>query len=240
MPEYHPNYIHHQNTNTSSLREIIFGVEDGMVSTLGAITGIAAGTGDHFTVVLAGVVIIAVESISMGVGSFLSSKSEREVQEQKLKEEKTEIQDYPEEEEQELREMYVEDGWPQELSVQMAQAARANKQLFLQEMALRELKLIPEQFDNPIKNGLYMGFSYILGGIIPLAPYLLIPDLLTGTIVSVVLTLLGLFGMGAITTKFSKRSWWRAGLEMLFFASIAAFIGYAIGSIVQKVWGVSV
>lgn len=241
MPEYHPDYIHHQKAATSSvIREVIFGMEDGMVSTLGAITGIATGTSNHFTVVLAGLVIIAVESIAMGVGSFLSSKSEREIEERKLKEEKIEIRQYPDEERLELIEMYRRDGWPPELAKQMATAAEKNEKLFLQEMALRELKVIPSALENPAKNGIFMGVSYIFGGAVPLLPYLIIFDLAVATPVSVSVTLLGLFIMGVATTKFTKRRWWRAGLEMLLFASAAAGVGYAIGKLVSVLWGVTV
>ena len=70
------SFIHHGNMAfISHVREIIFGMQDGMVSTLGALTGIAVGTNDYFTVILSGVVIIAVESISMSIGSFTSSAS---------------------------------------------------------------------------------------------------------------------------------------------------------------------
>ena len=70
MEKHHFNkdFIHHKKSNFASvLKEIVFGVEDGMVSTLGSITGIAVGSGNHSTVLLAGSVIIAVESISMGI-----------------------------------------------------------------------------------------------------------------------------------------------------------------------------
>ncbi len=69
----------------SDIREIVFGFEDGVVSTLGAITGIAAGTGSSFVVILSGIVIVIVEAVSMGAGSYLSGKSAREVLETKVK-----------------------------------------------------------------------------------------------------------------------------------------------------------
>lgn len=81
----------------SSIREIVFGVEDGLVSTLGAITGIAAGTGSSRVVVISGVVIVIVEAISMGAGSYLSSKSARAAMEAKLSKKpelKQEIQEF--------------------------------------------------------------------------------------------------------------------------------------------------
>ncbi|MBI2551386.1 VIT1/CCC1 transporter family protein [Candidatus Uhrbacteria bacterium] len=64
-----------QKSVAGSMREIVFGLEDGLVSTLGAVTGIAAGANDRFIVILSGLVLVAVESLSMAAGSYLSSKS---------------------------------------------------------------------------------------------------------------------------------------------------------------------
>src|SRR3989344_7305440 len=85
---HNPDFIHHQKNSlsVSIIREIVFGMEDGLVSTMGAVTGIAAASQNHFIVILSGVVIIAVESISMGVGSYLSTKSERAMEERILAE----------------------------------------------------------------------------------------------------------------------------------------------------------
>lgn len=227
--EKNHEYIHHKNPNIgATIREVVFGMEDGMVSTLGAVTGIAAGTQDHFTVVLSGLVIISVESISMAVGSYLSSKSERSIDERKLEEEAEELVQYPEEEKQELIDMYVTAGWSAPLAKEMAEEASKDKDLFLQEMAYRELKIIPDKLEEPLKNAVAMGVSYVVGGSIPLLPYLLLP-LRSAVLVSVIVTLFSLFILGVVTTKFSKRSWWKAGLEMFTLASAAALIGFLVG-----------
>ena len=234
--EFNPNYIHHtQSGKSSRMRELVFGMEDGMVSTLGAITGIAAATQDLFTTILAGVVVIAVESISMGVGSYLSSKSVRAIDERKLEEEREELEKFPEEERRELVEMYTADGWSAGLAKKMAAEAAKNKDLFLQEMAYRELKVFPDQLEEPLENGLIMGISYIVGGSIPLFVYFFV-SLYTAIVLSISVTLVGLFLLGVYTTKFSKRKWWKAGLEMFALAGLAAAVGYAVGQIIEMVF----
>jgi len=98
------DFIHNQKSGIIPfVREIVFGVEDGMISTLGVLVGIAVGTNNHFVIILSGFVIIVVESISMGVGSYLSAKSVREIVERKLEEEKMELTEYPEQERKELK-----------------------------------------------------------------------------------------------------------------------------------------
>lgn len=232
----HPEYIHHQKPEIgATVREVVFGMEDGMVSTLGAITGIAAGVNNQSFVILSGCVIVAVESISMAVGSYLSSKSERAIDERKLHEEKMELKKYPKEERQELADMYAADGWPKPLAEEMAAEASKHPELFLQEMAYRELKIIPEKMENPLKNAFAMGISYIVGGLVPLLSYIFLP-FSVAIPHSIAITLSGLFLLGAGTTVFSRRAWWKAGLEMLLLAAAAAGVGYAVGRAVDALW----
>ena len=230
------NYIHHQvKRGSSTMREMVFGMEDGMVSTLGSITGIAAATHDPFTTVLAGLVIIAVESISMAVGAYLSSKSVRDVEDRKIFEEKQELRDHPEEEKKELVQIYKMAGWSSTLAVKMAEEASGKPKLFLEEMSLRELGIIKSQEEDPFKNGITMLLSYIVGGCIPLASFLILP-IMWAIPISIGVTLCGLFALGVYTASFSKRSWWKAGLEMVVLASAAAAVGYAVGQGVDKLW----
>jgi vacuolar iron transporter family protein len=231
--KHNPNYIHHQKSSIiGTIREVVFGMEDGMVSTLGAITGIAAATQDYFTVLLAGFVVVSVESISMAVGSYISSKSKRAIDERKLFEETEELHNFPVEEKKELVGMYLEDGWTEELAVQMAEQASQNKELFLKEMAYRELKIFPDGLEDPLKNGIFMGGSYIIGGFIPLVPYLFF-SIQIALPISIICTLCALFALGAWVTKYSKRSWVKAGLEMVALAGVAALVGFGVGQLIE-------
>ena len=236
-PKYQEQYLHHQKNGLSSalIRELVFGIEDGMVSTLGAVTGIATSTNNHFFVVLSGSVIIAVESISMAVGSYLSNKSEQAIDDRIIAEEKEEIRKYPVEEKEEMVDLFVKDGWSKEMALKMADETAGKPKLMLREMAYRELNLVPDSHESPVKKGGIMLFSYILGGFVPLTPYLLLP-VEQAIWVSIPVTMSGLFILGVFTTKYSKRKWWKAGLEMLALASTAALIGYAVGQLVDGVW----
>ncbi len=215
---------------SSSLREIVFGMEDGMVSTLGAITGIAVGSQDHFTILLAGTSIIAVEAISMGLGSYLSNQSGREVDLKRLAEEKKELIEFPQEEKAELLTMLLRDGWSQSLAKQMASEADKNKDLMLKEMAYRELKITTTTTANSFRLGLYMFFSYIIGGAIPLMAYFALPAPLAMRI-SIPVTLAGLFTLGIVSSRYTKTSWLLSGLRVLAIGGTALIIGLLIGSI---------
>ncbi len=232
---HHQNsqFIHHKkNINTALIREAVFGMEDGMVSTFGAVTGIAAATANPFTVILSGSILIAVESISMAVGSYLSSKSEKAIDDRKIAEETLEIKQFPEEEKKELVGMFVVDGWPKKFAIEMAEVASKNKKILLKEMAYRELKVFPDHQESPLKNALVMGLSYIVGGLIPLIPYFLFV-LPYSLYFSLPVTLIGLFSLGALTTRYSKRPWWRVGFEMLILGAVAALVGYFVGQAIK-------
>lgn len=223
------DYIHHQKFHFADvLKEIIFGIEDGMVSTLGSITGIAIGSGSHPVVILAGVVIISVESISMGIGSYLSNRSEEEMEERKIKEEREELEQFPEEEKQEIYQIYLKDGWSQNLATQMSEEVSKNKEFMLKEMITRELKISGDQESVSLKAGLYMFFAYILGGIIPLSVYFFLP-IKNAIPLSITITLLGLFGLGMTTTKFTKQPLLKSGFRVLLLGGVALIAGLTAG-----------
>lgn len=227
-------YNHSRNTAIgSTIREVVFGMEDGMVSTLGAITGIAIGSQDHFTIILSGIIIIAVESISMGIGSYLSNLSEQEVNQRRIQEEKEEIKHHLGSEKKELLDMFIRDGWPNELADQMAEVASKDPKLMLNEMVHRELLIAEGSSQGALKNGAFMFISYIVGGLIPLSAYFLVP-IKTAMPISICITLIGLFGLGAYTTKYSKVSWLKAGGRVLLLGVIALVAGYFIGNLASQ------
>jgi VIT1/CCC1 family predicted Fe2+/Mn2+ transporter len=229
------NYIHHQTSAFMNYaREVVFGMEDGMVSTLGALIGIAVSSNSRFMTILSGLVIIAVESVSMGIGSYLSSSSSGAINKRKLHEEQQEIKNYPDLEQKELEIFFQEDGWPEKLSTEMAEVAVKDHQLMLREMAYRELRVNPGEHHDFVFNGLYMFFAYIIGGFIPLAAYFLLP-IPDAIYVSVGVTLLGLFLLGASTTIFTKQPWIKTGFHMLLLGGTAIVVGYLVGRFASSV-----
>lgn len=231
-------YLHHEihaDTNTikgkiaSSLREIVFGIQDGIVSTLGAVTGIAAGVQDAPIIVLSGIVVIVVESISMAAGTFLSSKSEREVQEKMLEEEAEEIENHPEAEKEELKVFYRERGFADEEITILVNRITSDKKLWLEEMAFKELKVIPQHLGTPKKDAIIMGISYVFGGLVPLSSYFFF-SIHTALILSLLSSFSILFLVGYMKGKLLHGTPTRSGIEMVIVSLLAAGIGYLVGN----------
>ncbi|MBI4003794.1 MAG: VIT1/CCC1 transporter family protein [Candidatus Omnitrophica bacterium] len=216
------------------LRDAVFGTQDGLISTLGALTGIAAGTGSPTAVVVAGFVIIVVESLSMAAGSYLSSKSQREYLERLLKEEEEEIARDPEGERQELWEMYRSRGYADAEIEIIAKRLMSNPKLLLEDMAHKELGISPEALEEPFGNAVVMGTAYVAGGLIPVLPYLALP-IVQAMPISIAGTLLALFLFGGLKGRIVKQSWWRSGVEMLAVAGVAALAGFLIGRLTNVI-----
>jgi predicted membrane protein (TIGR00267 family) len=217
----------------SKIRDGVFGTQDGLVSTLGALTGIAAGTQSQAAVVIAGCVIVAVESLSMAAGSYLSSKSQREYLERLLREEEEEIANEPEKEHQEIWEMYRSRGYTDDEIAVIARRLMSDPKLLLEDMAHKELGISPATLEEPLGNAFVMGAAYVVGGLVPIAPYLFLP--LHGAMpVSVIGTLAVLFLFGGLKGRIVKQSWWRSGLEMLSVAGLAALAGFLIGRVASR------
>lgn len=215
----------------SGIRDSVFGIQDGLVSTLGALTGIAAGTQNTSFVLISGVVVVAVESISMAGGSYLSSRANREYLEHLLAEEKSQIETDPEGERGEIRQMYADRGFSQEEIALIERRLMSDPKLLLEDMAHKELGISPQGLEAPGANALFMGMAYVLGGAVPLGPYLLWP-VSTAMPVSVATTAAALFAMGAAKGRLVRRSWWASGLETLGIGAAACALGFVLGRLV--------
>lgn len=215
----------------SGIRDSVFGIQDGLVSTLGALTGIAAGTQNTAFVLISGAVVVAVESISMAGGSYLSSRANREYLEHLLAEEKAQIETNPEGERGEIRQMYADRGFSQAEIAIIEQRLMSDPKILLEDMAHKELGISPQGLEAPGANALFMGVAYVIGGAVPLIPYLFWP-IAAAMPVSITVTGAALFVMGAAKGRLVRRCWWSSGLETLAIGAAACALGFALGRLV--------
>jgi len=219
------------------LREGMFGIEDGMVSTLGALTGIAFGAQDQSIIIMSGLVVIAVESISMGVGSFLSHRAVEDWHDYQIKEEITQLKYNHDDEKKELDKLFVRDGWPKMMALKMAKTASEKKKLLQREMFYRELGLSFGQKNSFSSGAMVMFLSYVLGGVIPLLAYLIWPWT-SAWWISCLITLISLFILGAAIAKITRAVWWRSGARVFSLGGLALITGMLAGWLSRKYLGV--
>ena len=212
------------------IREIVFGANDGMVSTLALVAGLTGAALSNWIIILAALTEILTGAISMSVGTYISTKSQREYYSKELNREKFEIKNMRANEVNEVRDIYKKKGFKGKELDMIVKRITSNKKRWLDEMMVNELGLVKSSYENPIRAALWMGVSFIIAGMIPLASYLTKIDQNTALIMSCVFTLIALFVVGAVKGNISEKIWWKTGLEMVIIGGITASIGYLIGN----------
>src|SRR5881398_2032134 len=148
------------------VREVIFGLNDGVISTIGFLAGVTATLGDVRTIALGGIAAAIAGAVAMGVGAFVSSKSQRAFFQAEIAREAWEIENMPDHEREEIREIYGKLGFaPEEIDV-IVRRVTSNPELWLRFMSREELGLAEETFDPPVQIAAITGFSYLAGALL--------------------------------------------------------------------------
>jgi len=212
------------------VRDMIFGANDGLVSTLAFVTGVFGAITDPYIVLLSGIAELFAGTISMAAGAYQSSKSELEVLERESQRKKVKKGRTPEEEREELIKFYQEEGFKRGEAEAIVNRITIQKELPAQTSTLEELGLAPKELGNPVKAGILCGVSFGLAALVPILPFAFQAlSCMDALIISIVATVATLFGVGAMKTIFSRKSWVRSGLEMMVIGASAAAITYLIG-----------
>jgi VIT1/CCC1 family predicted Fe2+/Mn2+ transporter/rubrerythrin len=210
------------------LRDLIFGLNDGVVSNFSLMYGVAGAGTSHSVVLLAGVAGLIAGAVSMAAGGYLSNKSHREVVAEEVRREAEEIEYAPEEERDELRRIYMLKGFNEEEVETLVRRITADRQRWLETLVTEELGLSVDPGPPPLLDALFAGGGFALGAVVPLIPFLVAAG--TGaTIAAGALSVLGLFLMGAAKTLVTSRSVLRSGLEMVAVGVGAAAVTNLVG-----------
>jgi VIT1/CCC1 family predicted Fe2+/Mn2+ transporter/rubrerythrin len=213
------------------VRDMIFGANDGLVSTLAFVVGAFGAFTDSHIVLLTGIAELFAGTISMAVGSYQSSKSELEVLERESQRKKVKKGMTAKEERDELIKFYQTEGFKKGEAEAIVDRIAEKKEAHKQIDTLEELGLAPEELGNPVKAGVLCGVSFGLAALVPIFPFVFPIGNWEALIASIVGTLITLFGVGAMKTIFSRKSWFRSGLEMMVIGASAAAITYMIGTL---------
>jgi VIT1/CCC1 family predicted Fe2+/Mn2+ transporter len=213
---------------SGALRAAIFGVNDGLVSNLSLIMGVSGAALQNRFIVLAGVAGLLAGAFSMGWGEFVSMQSQRELFERLLHLEAHELATEPEEEHQELREIYERRGFPPDLAQQVTDVVMRDPAVALETHAREELGLDPDELGSPWGAAVSSFLTFSLGALIPLVPFLV------GSGVAAKLTAIGtsgaaLFAVGASISLLTGRHPWWSGIRMMLGGGLAAAVTYAVG-----------
>ena len=220
------------------IREALFGMQDGIVSTLAVVTAVGAATGDRYHVLIAGIASALAGVFSMAAGEYLSSKSQREIYIAQIEGEREEVETRPEESEAEVAFMLEEEGLPAESAKRVASEFARYPSVLLKTMVEKELGISVEEGHGALHGALVMGASFGVAALVPVIPYLVAPIALAPWL-SVAFCAATLFFFGVVKSRWTRRSALRSGLEVLALAALAGAAGYLFGSVLPGLLGVA-
>lgn len=233
VPHPHKRY-HDEDWHTPrgrQIREVVFGMNDGLVSTVGFVAGVTGSINNSRIIFLTGMAAMIAGAVSMFLGAYLASKSQREFFEREIEREKREIMESPEKERQEIRDIFTDHGFSEDEVEMIVHRVTSDKERWIKFMMRDELGIVDEDFDNPLKVGFIMGVSFLIGGFPLIFPYIFINDSMSALKFSIAIALAILLGLGIGKTVLTKTHWLKSSAETVLLGSLAAGIGYIFGRI---------
>jgi len=222
---------HRAGGQSGTFRAAVFGVNDGLVSNLSLVMGVAGANTEARFVLLAGVAGLLAGAFSMAAGEYVSMSAQRELFEKQLAVERRELAEDPQGERRELELIYESKGLPEEAAAKLASRMMADPVVALDTHAREELGLNMEELGSPWGAAVSSFCAFVLGAIIPVLPYLLFTSRIAFT-TSLGLSALAMLVVGALISSFTGRGLLFGALRMLFVGSLAAAITYLVGRVV--------
>jgi len=219
----------HQNGAAGNvLRAGVFGVNDGLVSNAALIYGVAGAAPEPAVIVLTGVAGLLAGAFSMASGEYISVRSQREMFEYQIGLERAELEKYPREEAAELALIYAAKGMPTDEARRLADTLMQDPERALDTLAREELGLNPDELGSPWVAAASSFTAFTAGAALPLLPFLFGHG--NALAISIALTALGLFAVGACMSLFTGRHAALSGLRMLGIGGAAGLATYFIGA----------
>jgi vacuolar iron transporter family protein len=222
----------HRSVGGNAIRAAVLGGNDGLISNFSLVMGIAGATTSQEGVLLAGVAGLLAGSLSMAMGEWISVRSSQELYENQMQIEMEEMETNPEGEKKELALMYIAKGIPEGQAHQIAEDLMKDKNYAHDIMVKEELGIDSEELKgSAVEAALYSFFLFAVGAIIPVLPFIFASGT-QAVVLSVSLSTIGLFLIGASITLFTGRNVWYSGFRQVLFGLAAAGVTFGLGKLI--------
>jgi vacuolar iron transporter family protein len=225
----------HSHTHTEShfesselVRDVVIGMADGLTVPFALAAGLSGAVNSTHVVVLAGLAEIAAGSIAMGLGGYLAARGDAEHYDNERLREEREIVERVKDEEEEIYAIFEEYGVERSESDPVLQALKRNPKRWVDFMMRFELGLEEQEKNRASQSALTIAISYILGGMIPLLPYMLAAHANEALLISVAITLVALLVFGAVKGRLTGAGAVRSGTQTMLIGGLAAGVAYAL------------
>lgn len=235
-PHHHHHHHHHHHehhvTSSAALRDFVIGMSDGLTVPFALAAGLSGAIDSSALIVTAGVAEIAAGAIAMGLGGYLGAKTEKEHYESEHRRELREVETLPRVEAKEVSDILQDFGVPEEQLPVVVGAICQNPQKWVDFMMRFELGLDRPDPRRLMQSPLIIGGAYVMGGLVPLLPYILYPAVSDALPASIVVSLIALVAFGAFRGYFTGQKVLRSALQTALIGSLAAAAAYSIAKLV--------
>ena len=217
--------------------DAIYGVNDGLGSIFGIVSGVSGATlGNSHFVLIAGLAGMVASALSMGSGAYLAAKSEREIFEAEFAREREAVEDNEAEAREVLSLSYQIRGLPEEDAERFVEHLAKNKEQLIKALARERLNTTEEGLSKPLVSAVSGALSTAVGALIPIIPFFFMAGI-PAVIVAAIVSLIAHFAVGAAKSLITIRSWWSSGLEMTIVGAVEGVVTYVIGIGIGRIGG---
>lgn len=231
------NEEHHHETADPHRRavwlsDVVLGGQDGLINVLGVVLGISAATSSSRIVLVAGLAAAFAESVSMAAVAYTSTVAEGDLYRSERAREYRHIERVPNLERTEIRDIYAKKGFSGDLLDRIVETITENRDIWVAVMMAEEHGLVPMSRRASLRSAGVVGTSSLVGSLLPLLPFVILPVSLATT-AAVVLATLVLMAFGAYKARLTIGSPWKSALELGGIGIVTAGLGYAVGAVLR-------
>ncbi len=231
-----PRHVERHQKESSAIRDFVFGFGDGINTSLGLVAGVGGADQASNIIILAAIVAMFTGAKAMAVQNYLAVRSQRQILQSEIEREKWEMENVPEAERAEIRDIYKAKGFAGTELENIVSKITSDKKVWLDTMLTEELKMNLEIAGSPLKSAFRMFGAFLVGGILPIIPYFFSSGY-EPLLIAVGTSLSASFIIGAIKSKMANLNIFWGGLEMAGLGTGIALIGYGIGSELGHIGG---
>ena len=225
-----------KHATNNRLRDVILGGQDGLVNMLGIALGVIAGGGSTHVLVVTGIAAAITESISMGAVAYTSFGSDRDFYLAEKAREAKSIETNPDDEREEIREIYAAKGFAGKLLEDVVSTITSNRETWVGTMMDEELHLQPVEQRSLLQSALIVTIATLIGHLIPIVPFM-VAGRPAAIVLAIVLSAITLFAVGVYSAKTLVGDWRKSGIQMVLIGLGAAALGFLIGRLFHTVGG---
>lgn len=226
---------HGEDWHTSKgriIRDIVYAIDTGLITTIAFLAGVSVSLIVTRSILLAGIAHVSSGTIAIFFGAYISTKAQRDFFENQIEREKQEIEELPEKETEEIRDIFRDFGFEEDDLEMVVKRITANKDLWLKFMVQEEIGLVPGSMDNPVSIGLISAGSFLIGAIPAIAPFFFVHSVSRALVIAAIVVVAFLFILGVWKTRLTKAHWFRSGIETLALGGASCGIGFLLGRVI--------